>query len=354
MQSVEDLASRFQNMGIANTDASPTLIIKNAHRDDIHGFLSVAPGIFASGSKDNTVKLWDINNRSQQTLTSQEKGYKYWVTALAKVSDDTFASGTRDGAITIWDLDGKERLSFVYKPSKSSKDETICKDRNKQRINCISRNVFGEPNTFFTGTPRFIQLWDATTGKIQKYWKAHANDWVYCIEPLKPDSFICVIGAKMDVWSELYAKSPKVAPLIEEKRTQQQRPHISAIVRLVANPDLLPCALFDGSVRVVNLTAKTVETTYSEHTGRVWSVIELQPNLIASSADDHTIKLWDLRQKKSVVTLAKNPGRVSSLLKLNDTQFISGSCPDDVFKSKEKATISFWDIRQILPPEKLV
>ncbi len=347
MQPVDALSQKFQTMGLASPNQAPTLLLKNAHQDDIHGLLGVAPGIFASGSKDNTVKLWDVNKKTQQTLTSQEKGYKYWVTSMGKLSDETFASGTRDGAITIWELNGKERLSFTYHPSKSTKDQTICKDRNKQRINCISRNVFGEANTFFTGTPRFIQLWDATTGKIEKYWQAHANDWVYCIEPLSADSFICVIGARMDVWSDLDAKNPKTTPLLAEKRTQKQRPHISAIVRLESNRDLLACALFDGSVRVTNLEARTVVNTYNEHKNRVWSVIELTPQLIASSADDRTIKLWDLRQKKSIVTLTGSPGRVSALLKIDDHQFISGSCPDKVFESEEKASIAFWDTRKI-------
>jgi WD40 repeat protein len=76
--------------------------------------------------------------------------------------------------------------------------------------------------------------------------------------------------------------------------------------------------------------------------------MNLSPQILASSADDRTIKIWDVRQPSSTLTIAGNPGRVSSLLRLSETILISGSCPDDVFASEEKASITFWDIRKIV------
>lgn len=347
-QDVDGLVRRFNKLSLAQ----PTLTL-NAHTDDIHGLLNISPGIFASGSKDTTVKLWNIREKKKYTLTVdyEKLGYEYWVTALAKVNDKCFARGTRAGHITIWDLDGNELNSFAYTPSKASKNETHAKERNKQRINVIAQNTFGDPNTFFTGTPKYLQQWDATTGKMCKSWKAHENDWVYCIEPLSPDKMIVVTGSQMDIWDNIYAKRVSTSPLIAEKRQAKQRRHISAIVRLESNPDLLGCALFDTTVRVVDMQNQKVLRIYKEHNpkriegkDRVWSVIELQPNVVASCADDATIKIWDLRAKKSVMTLGGNPGRVSCLLKINPNQFLSASCPDDVFESEEKATISFWDM----------
>lgn len=349
---VDDLTKQFDRTHI--TSVSATHRILNAHNDDIHGMLHVAPGVFASGSKDNTVKLWDVAGSNLVTCSSdfQRRGYEYWVTALAKVSETSFASGTRNGCITVWDAKGNELRSFAYTPSNNSKSQTISKNRNKQRINCIAANSFGKQNTFFTGTPRFIQLWDATSGKIMSYWQAHANDWVYCVEPLSRDSIIVVIGSTMNVWSHIYKRSPQVVSVIaEEKNSREspQRPHISSIARLSRNSNELACTLFDGSVRIADIAHQSILQEYREHKGRVWSVVELRPHLLASCADDATIKLWDTRTDHSIHTIGNNPGRVSSLLKIDDNCFISGSCPDKVFESKEKASITFWDISKLQP-----
>lgn len=327
----------------------PIRVLKNAHDDDIHGFLKLSTGVFVSGSKDNTVKLWDVAKKSTNVLNSnwKTKGYVFWVTALAKMNETTFVSGTRDGYLSVWNHKGEELKSLQYKPSKNTKNDTIAKERNKQRINCISSNTFGDQNLFFTGTPKFIQLWDSKTSRMRKSWKADNNDWVYCIEPLKEDSIIAVIGSRMELWSDIYAL-PKIEPLIVEKKEyNKQRPFISSIARLESNPDRMSCALFDGSMKVVNIVSQTVEKVYQEHVGRVWSVIELLPQIMASSADDKTIKIWDLRCANSVMTIRGAPGRVSSLLKIDDQQFISGSCPDNPRESAEKASISFWDIRAV-------
>lgn len=134
-----------------------------------------------------------------------------------------------------------------------------------------------------------------------------------------------------------------------QEHRARQRPHISAIKLMEHDPNFLSAAVFDGSVRLVDLTARTTFQTYREHVGRVWSVINLRPHVIASSADDRTIKIWDARQPRSVMTLSGAPGRVSSLLRIDPHTFISGACPNNPFQSQSKAEISFWDIRKVTP-----
>ena len=86
---------------------------------------------------------------------------------------------------------------------------------------------------------------------------------------------------------------------------------------------------------------------YSEHQGRAWHVIELQPFLLASGADDRLVKIWDSRSKKSALTLGNHPGRVSQLLSINNTTFIAASCPDNVRESVNKAEFTIRDSRPL-------
>ena len=336
---------KIPNQVLINKEQEKVIWKVNAHKDDIHGLLRISPGRFVSGSKDTTLKIWDSNGQCLNTLEPKEKqGYKFWVTALAKMGDK-WISGSRDGRITLWDLTGKEIRTFYYQPSFHSKNQTVCKDRNKNRINCIFENP-AVPNTFFTGTPKYIQLWNAD-GKMLNYVQAHNNDWVYCIDSLGGEDLIVVIGSIMQIWKKNkndngYEKSF----LIDEvKQKSIQRLHISAIVKLQSNPKQLASALFDGSVRIVDLQKQCTICSYEEHLNRVWSVVNLSANHFASSADDKKIKIWDLRQKSSVHTISNQPGRVSCLLEMGENKIISASCPDNPFQSKEQGTLTFWDLR---------
>ncbi len=347
---VSALCTDFSGLGFSDKVA-PVKKIRNAHQDDIHGFIKASPHLFVSGSKDNSVKIWDLEGACLGSCNPQnkEKGYKFWVTALCHVNDTSFASGTRNGVISLWKHDGTEERSFTYDPHGG---KAVSKERNKKRINCIAVDIFRDQHCIFSGTPCYVQRWDLESGKMRNFWKVHDNDWVYCIEPLSDSSFITVIGSQMDVWTDIYKKSCKGHSIVSENmqgRRDGQREHISSLARSSMNRDHMAYSVFDGSFRVVDITTAQILRDSKEHDGRVWSVIELYPHLFATGADDHAIKLWDLREKKSVITLPDNEGRVSSLLKVKDTQFISGSCPDKVFESEEKAAITFWDISKLKP-----
>ncbi len=330
---------------------TPVHEVQNAHWDDIHGFLRLEGETFVSGSKDTTLKIWGDDGEAIKTIESPRTGYPYWITALGRFSNSYWASGTRDGVITIWNEKGNLLKEFTYNPSKNTQENTHSKDRNKMRINCITElETTNKTTYFYTGTPKFVQLWDGRTGSLVRYYQAHANDWVYCIEVLENNDLIVVIGADMELWDMRNEMAPTKSPLIREnlsERTSRSRPHISAIQRISGKQELLASALFDGSVRLIDLNQQTVIKRYDEHEGRVWSVINLKENVIGSSADDGTIKLYDIRTASSVATIAGEVGRVSSLLSLSPETFISGACPDKVFTSAIKASIRWWDLRAL-------
>ncbi len=335
-------------------EVRPFLRVENSHRDDIHGFLPLSQTTFVSGSKDNTMKVWSKETGElKQTLVPSESegGYEFWVTALAKVQEHLWSCGTRDGRVILWNFSGNEVATLRYSP----KAQNICKERNKTRINCIAplQSTDASKVTFYTGVPEYVYLWEHKVGTnaishVCRYF-AKRNDWVYCIEALENRDLLVVIGSDFEYWKMKKLDVADKFSLIEEaQERKKQRPHISAIARLTHNTRHVASALFDGSVKVIDIDRSTVVRDYQEHKRRVWSVLDLQPHVFASSADDRTIKIWDVRQEKSGLTLGGNPGRVSSLAKLSEHVFISGSCPDNIKYAVDKASISFWDIRQVV------
>lgn len=338
----DEQMSRLRLHGI-----TPLKVIRNAHMDDIHGFVATREG-FMSGSKDGTLKIWDNEGEFIRYNGSENaSGYKFWITALGRFSNDFVASGSRDGLISIWNETGEAIRNIEYNPARK---DHVCKDRNKLRINCITElETTDETTIFYTGTPGYVQVWDAEKRSFLKGYWASKNDWVYCIDVLGRNHLSVVIGSDLEIW-DISKKIPNKVQLVTESPEEcfrNQRPHIAATKRLEHNRDILSGAFFDGSVRLVDLVSQKTTGVYREHKGRVWSIENISPHLLASCADDREIKVWDVRLDKSIVTIGGNPGRVSSLLRLNENVLISGSCPDKVFESEEKAGIYFWDIRQL-------
>ncbi len=339
-------SSRPRNAAVENIRR-----IENAHQDDIHGFLALSPECFVSGSKDTSIKMWDHQGSQKNDLRPKSLSgfsYKYWVTALGTLESGNWASGSRDGYINLWDAQGKELTEFQY----VAKDPSIAKQRNLSRINCIAAKAHGG---FYVGTPKYVHVYDEQTGLVKSY-QAHANDWVYCIEELTPEQLIVVIGSSLQHWQMDWEPKPQKTDLIQETKNNwlgNQRPHISCITRLDHRPNYLLAALFNATVLCIDISREgKLLNEFCEHKpikdhSRVWSVIQLKGDLFASSADDGMIKIWDVHQKKSVATLGNNPGRVSSLLKLSDNVFISGSCPDNFSSGQTRASITFWDIRNL-------
>ena len=64
--------------------------------------------ILASGSADDTIKLWDVDSKSEIATL---EGHSYDVTSVAFSPDGKYlASGSADGTIKLWDVDSKSEI----------------------------------------------------------------------------------------------------------------------------------------------------------------------------------------------------------------------------------------------------
>ena len=326
----------------------PLYTLRNAHEDDVHGLIRLSDTSFVSGSKDTSIHMWNDKFEKERSLDMEnlQRGYTHWITALVAFKGGFWASGNRHGTLTVWDKEGKNLSTIRHEMGRDAKDQFFCKDRNKTRINCITELDPAE-GILLAGTAKCIQVWNMKEATLVKEYAASANDWVYCIEVLDNKNFLVVIGSDLEHW-DMTSEEPQKSSLISKSHVRDRsgkRPHISAITRMLHNTSHFGAAFFDGTVKVIDVPSGKILKTCAEHRERVWAVANISPHVFASSADDKTIKIWDVRQEKSVKTIGGNPGRVSSLLLLNPTTLISASCPDKVYESQEKASLSFWDIR---------
>jgi WD40 repeat protein len=344
-------------MASASTDISlsglslsaPMSVVKDVHQDDIHGMLLLKEGhSFVSGSKDGTVKQWAIDGVYQKTLLSATRfDYRHWVTAFGEFLNDEegkWLSGSRDGWVFIWDKYGKKVNEFF---ALKDVDGHQCKQRNYYRVTCLNGALDG-PNSFFVGGPSIFQRWNKDAC-VESY-ATSENDWIYCIHPLSSKVLAIVSGDKLSLWKrnkrsdDLYQRNVELWTGRAAEKVGERREYISSLIEIKSMSKLVFCT-FAGRVQVYDMGNREVVTSYAEHEGRVWQVVNLNDTLLLSGADDRTMKVWDIRMAHSVHTIGGHVGRVSSILSVRDNVVVSGSCPDDVFHSREKAAFYFWDTR---------
>jgi WD40 repeat protein len=77
------------------------ILTLNGHRDSVNALIMLPSGILASGSKDKTIKIWNVTKSAVlNTLTSHSDS----INALTVVNNRYLASGSLDKTIKLWDL----------------------------------------------------------------------------------------------------------------------------------------------------------------------------------------------------------------------------------------------------------
>jgi WD40 repeat protein len=79
------------------------------HEDDVTVVTMLPDGTLASGSKDSTVKIWNLQSGAC-IKTLQERA---WITSLTVLPDGTLASGSWDTTIKLWNNESRECISTL-------------------------------------------------------------------------------------------------------------------------------------------------------------------------------------------------------------------------------------------------
>ena len=293
-----------------------------AHNKIIVCMIELENKQIATGSYDNTIKIWDVNNQNcENEIIEDGKVFallefepNLLLSAIDKTPDDVQEISqirSEDIVINLWDLN-----------SANSDNKIIHSFTGHQlRINCLVKC----DDKFFASCSNDgeIIIWDYHLRKKVHNLLGHA-DCILCLIRLNNGNLCSGSADKtIKIWN--WENASCIATL-------EGNEHWVKCLCQLSNGYILSGS-HDNLIKIWDNYNQFV-TDLKGHTESVRSICQIgKTNYIASASFDHTIKIWDLNTNECIQTLTEHTSSVINILYHSDGYLISSS--------KDK-TIKIW------------
>ncbi len=233
----------------------------------------------ASGSNDNTVKLWEV--RSGKLIRTLE-GHQDLVWSVAfDPQGGTLASGSADNTVNLWEarsgklihtLEGHQGV--VYSVTFDPQDRTLASGSDD----------------------RTVKLWEARSGKLIRTLEGHQGA-VYSVT-FDPQDRTLASGSADHTVKLWEARSGKLIRTLEGQKRY--------VVSVVFDPQGGPLASgsTDNTVKLWEARSGKLIRTLEGHTETVEIIaFSADGRLLASKSRDHTIRLWSCETWETVAVI---------------------------------------------------
>jgi WD40 repeat protein/serine/threonine protein kinase len=273
----------------------------------------------ASGSWDNTVKIWDTATGEERHTLTGEGG---WMFSVAFRRDgQTLVSGDRLGHITLWDAATGAR-NHTFPPEKFS-------------IWWVGFSPDGQALAAIVGkldeTASALKVWDVTAGLPQRNlkWQVHG---ARCFA-FRADSAAVVTG---DI-----DRSVRLRDMATGEERRRGPRHESAIGSIAFNPagDLVASGDEKGLIKLWEVQTGQERPPLEGHKAKI-KVLVFDPSgkTLASASRDGTIRLWDMATGQLLRVLKGHSGGVTALAFSPDGKTLASGAEDHAIKLWDPAT----------------
>jgi WD40 repeat protein len=268
----------------------------------------------ASGSNDNTVKIWDISTRKNIiTLKGHTQGVK---SVCFSPSGNTLASGSDDNTIKLWNVATEQNTMTLT--GHSGYVKSVCFSPDGRILGSGSYD-----NT--------IKIWDVSNGQIRATLTGH-SDFVKSV-CFSPDGKTLASGSDdntIKLWD--VETGLNILTLVG---------HTSDVESVCFSPDGLTLASgsFDNTIKIWDVSTGKNKLTFIGHSYFVNMVcFSIDGKTLASGSEDKTIKIWAIENDIMEKPKPKLPPSIElSQLVFNDNLGNKNNTID----ANERSQISF-------------
>ncbi|WP_233849333.1 DUF4062 domain-containing protein [Paraburkholderia sp. HD33-4] len=264
------------------------------HRAAVSALALLDDGRLASGSFDETIRLWQP---AKGTCEARLEGHSNSISALAVLPDGWLASGADDWTIKLWN------------PASGVCQATL--EGHTSSVNALA--VLADGRLASGSRDTTIRLWNLASGACEATLEGH-TDQVFALALLVDGR---LASGAADGTIRLWNPAIGVCQATLEGHTDQ----VFALALLADGR--LASGSRDTTIRLWNLASGACEATLEGHTSSIRALTVLPDGWLASGGDDHTIRLWNLVSGTCETTLEGYA--VSALAVLADGRFASAS-----------------------------
>ena len=290
------------------------------HKEKIVSLIQLSSGKLASGSYDNTIRIWDMNSLKENRII-KEKGKVF---ALLEFENGKLLSGTSENSINLWDIHDSPFLI---------ENSLFSFTGHELWINCLvkcSQTCFASASN-----DAKIKIWDYYKRKCITELCGHL-DCILSLILLK-NNYLCSgsVDLTIKIWD--WEKEFCVSTLKGHEKW------VKSVFEL------------DNGIILSGSDDKTIKIwkdynnimTLKEHTHSVRTFCQINKRFFASGSFDSTIKIWEIDTWKCVQTLIGHNLNIICIITLKNYNFEY----KEYYKNKSNAiascsndkTIKIWE-----------
>lgn len=267
--------------------------IIRGHKDIILSLASFK-NFLVSASKDNTIRMWEIDP-GNFTVRCVGIGTKHTKSvgsvAFGKISHETIVSVSEDSCIKVWNVPKK------FEPNEEININCIATEiAHKDDINCVTIS----PNDKMIATAsqdKSVKLWNLKNLSVLGVLRGHRRGvWSATFSPVDQVLMTTSGDCTIKLWS-----------LTDMSCLKSIEGHDSSVMRaeFISHGMQILSAGSDGLIKLWNIKTSECVTTLDKHDGRIWTIAISgdESYFFSGGADSMLIKWKDVTEEQKLAKM---------------------------------------------------